>query len=74
MTALILLVFAVLDFTITLNIMSGIFNLLLIYFLYVGWARFDACSVLIFFIFCLLQTVQYLLVIIDKYYFLVNQN
>jgi hypothetical protein len=46
--------------------MSGIFSLLLIYFLYIGWARFDACSVLMFFVFCLLQSVQYMLTIIDK--------
>ncbi len=63
--ALAMLVFAVMDFVL-LAIFSGIYSLLMIYFLYVGWCRFDACSVLIFFLFSLFEWVSYLLAIIDK--------
>lgn len=62
--ALVLLIFAVFNFVVGAFI-GGIYTLLLIYFLYVGWAQFNACAVLFFFIFSLYQSVQFLFGIIS---------
>lgn len=61
------LLFAIFNFIIQ-YIIGGIYSLILIYFLYIGWARFDACSILLVFVFSLVQTVQYLIIIISMYF------
>ena len=63
--ALGLLVIMVFNFVI-LNIIGAIYTGFLIYFLYLGWTTFNFCSVLFFFIFCLIQSVTYLLTIVGR--------
>lgn len=45
---------------------------MLIYFLYVGWAQFNPCGVLMFFIFSLYQSVLSLFAIISLYAFTIK--
>jgi len=63
--ALVMLVFAVFNF-VAGSFVGGIYTMLLIYFLYVGWAQFNSCAVLIFFVFSLYQAVQFLFSIIVR--------
>ena len=50
-----------------INIIGALYSGFLIYFLYLGWAQFNFCSVLFFFIFCLVQSITYLLLIVGRY-------
>ena len=59
-----MLIFAVFNFIVG-SFIGGIYTLLLIYFLYVGWAQFNSCAVLFFFVFSLYQAVQFLFGIIS---------
>ena len=62
-----MLIFAVFNFIVG-SFIGGIYTLLLIYFLYVGWCQFNSCAVLLFFVFSLYQAVQFLFGIISMYY------